>query len=76
VLEESATKDSAGLTEREKEVLQQIALGKTNREIGAALFISPKTAGVHVSHILEKLGVRSRVAAAGVAHRLGLFDDS
>jgi ATP/maltotriose-dependent transcriptional regulator MalT len=61
-----------GLTARELDVLLLLAEGKTNREIGAALFMSPKTASVHVSHILGKLGVRSRVEAAGVAHRLGL----
>ena len=61
-----------GLTARELDVLRLLAEGKTNREIGAALFMSPKTASVHVSHILGKLGVRSRVEAAGVAHRLGL----
>ena len=49
-----------------------MAEGHTNREIGAALFISEKTASVHVSRILAKLGVRSRVEAATAAHRLGL----
>jgi DNA-binding NarL/FixJ family response regulator len=47
----------------------------TNREIGEALFISPKTASVHVSNILAKLAVRSRVQAAGIAHRLGVVAD-
>ena len=46
--------------------------GRTNREVAAALFISEKTASVHVSHILAKLGVRSRVAAVSLAHRSGL----
>jgi DNA-binding CsgD family transcriptional regulator len=64
------------LTPREYEVLGLIGRGLTNREIGAALFMSPKTASVHVSRILAKLGVRSRVEAAGVAHRLGLVDDA
>jgi DNA-binding NarL/FixJ family response regulator len=49
-----------------------VAEGHTNREIGASLFISEKTASVHVSRILAKLGVRSRVEAATTAHRLGL----
>ena len=49
-----------------------MAEGHTNREIGATLFISEKTASVHVSRILAKLGVRSRVEAATAAHRLGL----
>jgi DNA-binding CsgD family transcriptional regulator len=46
--------------------------GRSNRQIAAALFISPKTASVHVSNILAKLGVATRVEAAAVAHRLGL----
>jgi DNA-binding CsgD family transcriptional regulator len=61
-----------GLTERERQVLAQLAAGRTNGEIGAALFISRKTAGVHVSNILRKLGVANRVQAAAVAHRAGL----
>jgi DNA-binding CsgD family transcriptional regulator len=61
-----------GLTEREREVLALVAAGRTNGQIAAALFISPKTASVHVSNILAKLGVTGRVEAAGVAHRLGL----
>lgn len=61
-----------GLTERELEVLRLLSQGRTNREIGAELLISTGTAGVHVSNILRKLGVSSRVQAAGVAHRLGL----
>jgi DNA-binding CsgD family transcriptional regulator len=60
------------LTEREREVLALVAAGHSNGQIAAALFISPKTASVHVSNILAKLGVSGRVAAAGVAHRLGL----
>jgi DNA-binding NarL/FixJ family response regulator len=61
------------LSDREVEVLRLLAAGMTNREIGSALFISPKTASVHVSHILAKLQVRSRVQAAGIAHRLGVI---
>lgn len=64
-----------GLTERELEVLRQLADGRTNRQIGEALFISPKTASVHVSNILAKLGVDSRTAAAAVAHQLRLFEE-
>jgi DNA-binding NarL/FixJ family response regulator len=60
------------LTEREREVLTLVAAGRSNGQIAAALYISPKTASVHVSNILAKLGVSGRVAAAGVAHRLGL----
>ena len=53
-------------------MLALIAEGCTNREIGEALFISTKTASAHVSHILSKLDVRSRIEAATAAHRLGL----
>jgi DNA-binding CsgD family transcriptional regulator len=60
-----------GLTAREREVLALLADGRTNREIGEALFISEKTASVHVSNILGKLGVGSRGAAAAMAVRLG-----
>jgi DNA-binding NarL/FixJ family response regulator len=49
-------------------------MGRTNREIAQTLFISPKTATVHVSNILAKLGVRSRVEAATMAHRLGVVE--
>ncbi len=61
-----------GLTDREREVLAMLALGRTNPEIAKSLFISPKTASVHVSNILAKLQVSSRVEAATLAHRLGL----
>jgi DNA-binding NarL/FixJ family response regulator len=61
-----------GLTPRELEVLLLVAEGRTNREIGAELYMSEKTASVHVSRILAKLEVSSRVEAAAVAHRLGL----
>ena len=61
-----------GLTPREREVLSLLAAGRSNPEIGKALFISTKTASVHVSNILAKLGVNGRVQAAAVAHRLGI----
>jgi ATP/maltotriose-dependent transcriptional regulator MalT len=61
-----------GLTPREVEVLALVAAGRSNRQIAQALFISPKTVGVHVSNILAKLGVAGRVEAAAVAHRLEL----
>ena len=64
--------DRLGLTAREQEVLALVAIGRTNRQIAETLFISPKTATVHVSNILGKLGVRSRVEAATIAHRLGI----
>ena len=61
-----------GLTDREREVLLLLADGRSNPEIAQALFISPKTASVHVSNILAKLGVGGRVEAAAVVHRLGV----
>jgi DNA-binding CsgD family transcriptional regulator len=64
--------DRLGLTPREAEVLSLVAAGQTNRQIGDALFVSEKTASVHVSNILRKLGVSSRVDAAAVAQRLGV----
>jgi DNA-binding CsgD family transcriptional regulator len=72
---ESGSVDPAhlyGLTVREVEILVLVASGLTNRQIGDRLFISPKTAGVHVSNILGKFGVTSRIQAATVAHRLGM----
>jgi DNA-binding NarL/FixJ family response regulator len=60
------------LTDREQAVLALLREGHTNREIAAELYISPSTAGVHVSNILRKLGVRSRVQAATLAAQLGL----
>jgi DNA-binding CsgD family transcriptional regulator len=62
-----------GLTARELAVLRLLAAGHTNAEIGAELYISPKTAGVHVSSILRKLGVSGRVQAAALAERAGLL---
>jgi DNA-binding CsgD family transcriptional regulator len=64
--------DRFGLTEREREVLGLVCAGATNRQIAERLFISPKTAALHVSHILAKLGVATRGEAAAMAHRLGL----
>jgi len=62
----------AALTSREREVLRLIAAGRSNREIASVLFIAPKTASVHVSNILAKLGAASRTEAAAIAHREGL----
>jgi DNA-binding CsgD family transcriptional regulator/tetratricopeptide (TPR) repeat protein len=61
------------LTDRELAVLKLLGQGKTNSEIGAALFISRKTASVHVTNILRKLGVGTRVQAAAVAERADLL---
>jgi DNA-binding CsgD family transcriptional regulator/tetratricopeptide (TPR) repeat protein len=69
---EPAAAAPLGLTPREHEVLLLVAEGRTNREIGEQLFMSEKTASVHVSRILAKLDVGGRVEAAAVAHRLGL----
>jgi DNA-binding CsgD family transcriptional regulator len=62
-----------GLTAREFEVLRLVAAGRSNPEIAAELYISAKTASVHVSNILAKLDVSGRGEAAAAAHRLGLF---
>jgi DNA-binding CsgD family transcriptional regulator len=62
----------AGLTPRELEVLGLLVAGKSNRQIAEALFISGKTASVHVTNILAKLGVHSRLEAAARARELGL----
>ncbi|MFF5802853.1 MULTISPECIES: AAA family ATPase [unclassified Streptomyces] len=65
--------EALGLTSRERDVLRLVAAGNTNRQIAEELFISPKTASVHVSNILAKLGVAGRGEAAALAHRLRLF---
>ena len=64
--------DRYGLTPRELDVVALVAEGRTNRQIADALFISVKTASVHVSNILAKLGVTNRGEAAAAARRLGL----
>jgi DNA-binding NarL/FixJ family response regulator len=61
------------LTAREAEVLALVAAGRSNGEIGKELFISVKTASVHVSHILAKLGAGSRTEAAAIARSRGLL---
>jgi DNA-binding CsgD family transcriptional regulator/tetratricopeptide (TPR) repeat protein len=68
----SAELDRLELTPREREVLALLGEGMTNREIAADLFISEKTASVHVSRILAKLSVPNRTAAAAAALRLGV----
>ncbi|RSS86980.1 helix-turn-helix transcriptional regulator [Streptomyces sp. WAC02707] len=65
--------EALGLTSRERDVLRLVSDGRTNRQIAEELFISPKTASVHVSNILAKLGVSGRGEAAAVAHRMALF---
>jgi ATP/maltotriose-dependent transcriptional regulator MalT len=66
--------DALGLTAREGQVMLLLTRGYTNREIATELTISVKTASVHVSHILHKLGVSRRIEAAAIAHRLGLAE--
>jgi DNA-binding CsgD family transcriptional regulator len=67
----AAASPLAALTDREREVLTLLARGLSNREIGTELFITPKTASVHVSNILGKLGAASRTEAAAIAYREG-----
>jgi DNA-binding CsgD family transcriptional regulator len=62
----------ANLTARELEVLRLLVEGRSNRQIAEQLFISGKTASVHVTNLLSKLGVHSRLEAAALARRLGL----
>ena len=62
--------EALGLTPREAEVLSLVARGCTNREIARTLFITEKTTEVHVTHILRKLDVATRLQAAAIAHRL------
>ncbi|MEU5908789.1 AAA family ATPase [Micromonospora sp. NPDC047527] len=68
---ESVDDDLAALTAREREVLALVAEGLTNKEIGQRLFISERTIGVHVSHIFDKLQVRTRVQASAIQLRNG-----
>ncbi len=65
-------RDESQLTPREREVLRLLVEGRSNPEIAAALFVSPRTAETHVTHILAKLGVTSRAEAAAHAVRVGL----
>jgi DNA-binding NarL/FixJ family response regulator len=62
----------ASLTDREREVLSLLAQGQTNRQIAEALTITPNTVKKHVDHVLQKLGVSTRSAAAAIAARAGL----
>jgi DNA-binding NarL/FixJ family response regulator len=62
--------DDGGLTAREEEVARLVADGLTNTELAQRLFISPRTAAVHVSNILRKLGVSSRTDVAAALQQL------
>jgi DNA-binding NarL/FixJ family response regulator len=62
--------EAFGFTQREREVLELLAEGRSNGQIAAELFIARKTASVHVSNILGKLGVASRGEATAMVHRL------
>jgi DNA-binding CsgD family transcriptional regulator len=73
---EAKEADPHGLTPREREILAHLAAGHTDRQIADALFISPRTAGVHVSRILSKLGASTRGEAAATGRLAGLVDDS
>jgi DNA-binding CsgD family transcriptional regulator len=64
-----------GFTPREQQVLQHLVEGRTNRQIARALFINEKTASVHVSNIMRKLGAANRAEAAAIAHRLRLVSE-
>ncbi len=63
-----------GLTDREVQILQLLAFGRTNREIGDTLFISPDTVKTHLEHIYEKLGTSDRTAAVAEAFRKRLIE--
>lgn len=71
----SPARRNVPLTAREGEVLALIAEGRSNREIGLQLFISPKTVSVHVSNILAKLDAAGRTEAVAVARRAGLLGE-
>jgi DNA-binding NarL/FixJ family response regulator len=64
---------SEALTPRERAVLQQVALGRTNRQVGEQLYISEKTVSVHLSRVMAKLGAGSRTEAVSIAYARGLL---
>ncbi|MEU9054887.1 AAA family ATPase [Streptomyces sp. NPDC048384] len=72
-LADASADRSSVLTAREQDVLRLLALGRSNRQIGEELYITGKTASVHVSNILAKLGAASRTEAVAIAYREGLI---
>jgi DNA-binding NarL/FixJ family response regulator len=72
----TGTPSASVLTPREQEVMRLVAQGLTNRQIGRRLFISEKTASVHVSNVLAKLGAGGRTEAVAIAHRRGLLAET
>jgi DNA-binding CsgD family transcriptional regulator len=72
----ASEREHAGLSRREFEVLRLVSVGRTNREIAKALFVSPRTIDMHVSNVLMKLGCRSRTEATHRAAELGLLESS
>jgi DNA-binding NarL/FixJ family response regulator len=69
-----ADHEGGGLSRPELEVLRLAAVGRTNREIGGELYLSPRTVDMHVRNTLAKLGCRSRVEAASRARELGIIE--
>ncbi len=70
----AAGREAESLTAREHDVLQLVATGRSNRDIAAQLFISPKTVSVHISRVLDKLDAASRTEAVAIARRRGLIE--
>jgi len=75
VPERARAPSGSRLTPRELDVLELIAEGRSNGEIGDLLFISSRTVSVHVSHVLAKLGAASRTEAVAISRRLGVLAD-
>jgi DNA-binding CsgD family transcriptional regulator len=71
----SAAGPLAGLTERERDVLALVAVGRTYAEIARSLMISEKTVSTHVSHLLDKTGSANRVELARLVHRVSVESD-
>ena len=72
----SASLHNVQFSKREKQVLQELAAGRMNRDIGANLFISESTVKFHVHAILTKLGASNRTEAVSMAHKFGFIEFS